>query len=816
MKVADYNAHEWSSGEVITKDKMNHLEQGIEDMVNTLPDILQNVTFKNLFNPDDGQYGLLYSNGSNIAASDEWYTSGWIKLETNTTYVFRYWQDIVHGYDNDVEIERYCRYTGMSMSGSKLVGNHVKQIVVPPAEVIGDGANNQYIRFSFKSQYKDKILFCRLSDLNTKVWIPYGENIPILKDSIVFKSQIATAEDLYDLSQYVNQCNDEQLQDMIGRITQVTNRINMNLREIDALQQYTNRLNILIEQYNNEQTKELVNHFTEATNKINITMQEIDSLQQIVTKIENSTADAVLQVNSCVNTIGNLLIETDSHENRLIILEKLTEHINDLLTVITAFSTQLDQINSILIHKVDKTELNAIAFNIDTLNNKLEEFEPLNESEIGSLLIDIDQLQRRQNTNISQIASLLTQVSNKMDIPSIMGTSGQVLTLTASGATYWSDPTIPSSEQIGTAVSDWLEDHPEATTTVEDGSITLDKLADEVVNLIGEGEDKDAQLIIAALTNQVNAEANISQEIQDKVNLVSQWKTKLITHSARYTNPGFGFLFFTDPHNLTPQYDSTPASLLKDLKYIGTIYSQTPCKYAFCGGDWLNTEHLTPEEASWTVGRIVNLMRSEIGSNAFTIFGNHDDNSEWVGSSSSQLTRFQLGNMWYQQDNCYLILNATNDLDIYLLDMSYSMNLIYDYQWNELNWLAQQLLINNKPHLFGLGHMLYSSDSMLFGQAICDLLNAFNQKTTITLNNITYNFNNAVGTWHFLIGGHEHSDKTRTVSNIPIIITDDFRDSKAIDLCYADFITNKLYLDRVGLGSSRSVNIIPTGDYQVN
>ena len=38
-----------------------------------------------------------------------------------------------------------------------------------------------------------------------------------------------------------------------------------------------------------------------------------------------------------------------------------------------------------------------------------------------------------------------------------------------------------SPEAIEQAVTDWLDDHPEATTTVEDGSITEEKLAADVV-----------------------------------------------------------------------------------------------------------------------------------------------------------------------------------------------------------------------------------------------------------------------------------------------------------------------------------------------
>lgn len=39
----------------------------------------------------------------------------------------------------------------------------------------------------------------------------------------------------------------------------------------------------------------------------------------------------------------------------------------------------------------------------------------------------------------------------------------------------------PTDDQVAEAVRDWLNEHPEATTTVEDGSISTEKLADEAV-----------------------------------------------------------------------------------------------------------------------------------------------------------------------------------------------------------------------------------------------------------------------------------------------------------------------------------------------
>ena len=49
-------------------------------------------------------------------------------------------------------------------------------------------------------------------------------------------------------------------------------------------------------------------------------------------------------------------------------------------------------------------------------------------------------------------------------------------------------------ETITAAVQDWLDDHPEATTTVEDGSITMDKLASALAAKITGAEDDISDL----------------------------------------------------------------------------------------------------------------------------------------------------------------------------------------------------------------------------------------------------------------------------------------------------------------------------------
>ena len=61
------------------------------------------------------------------------------------------------------------------------------------------------------------------------------------------------------------------------------------------------------------------------------------------------------------------------------------------------------------------------------------------------------------------------------------GNVGQVLSTLDNGATEWVDPVTIDADVAEPIIEDWLDAHPEATTTVLDGSITTAKLADGAV-----------------------------------------------------------------------------------------------------------------------------------------------------------------------------------------------------------------------------------------------------------------------------------------------------------------------------------------------
>lgn len=77
----------------------------------------------------------------------------------------------------------------------------------------------------------------------------------------------------------------------------------------------------------------------------------------------------------------------------------------------------------------------------------------------------------RLDKNALDIASLKRA---KVDKPSIA--DDNKIPRAKSGDVEWVDVGHPTDEQTNNAVASWLNEHPEATTTVQDGSVTEPKI----------------------------------------------------------------------------------------------------------------------------------------------------------------------------------------------------------------------------------------------------------------------------------------------------------------------------------------------------
>lgn len=94
------------------------------------------------------------------------------------------------------------------------------------------------------------------------------------------------------------------------------------------------------------------------------------------------------------------------------------------------------------------------------------------------------------------------------------GNAGEYLTSNGDGTTSWTDMNPIIISAIYEAVAEWLDEHPEATTTVEDGSLTSAKFTDalkletlkdygtpEMYGASGDGVSDDTNAIQLALNN---------------------------------------------------------------------------------------------------------------------------------------------------------------------------------------------------------------------------------------------------------------------------------------------------------------------------
>ena len=119
------------------------------------------------------------------------------------------------------------------------------------------------------------------------------------------------------------------------------------------------------------------------------------------------------------------------------------------------------------------------------------------------------------------------------------GTAGQLLRTNGDGTTQWVDQGTPTAEQVGAAVDAWLDDHPEATTTVEDGAIGWDKLhpalklAAELIPGTTQVPAYNAEGVLHTITHQANGAAVRTDTITRTDEAVTE--TRVLSTGQRMT-----------------------------------------------------------------------------------------------------------------------------------------------------------------------------------------------------------------------------------------------------------------------------------------
>ena len=127
--------------------------------------------------------------------------------------------------------------------------------------------------------------------------------------------------------------------------------------------------------------------------------------------------------------------------------------------------------------------------------------------------------------------SFETELKMKLNMPSDSGSIGDILTNLGNGKTAWTSFQEYSVPTIIQAVYDWLDEHPEATTTVQDGAITYNKL-DSVLKSVVYNPDTESG------TDYQKLQASINKAITNEYSTIMLTRLYDITGFSLLINKG--------------------------------------------------------------------------------------------------------------------------------------------------------------------------------------------------------------------------------------------------------------------------------------
>lgn len=345
------------------------------------------------------------------------------------------------------------------------------------------------------------------------------------------------------------------------------------------------------------------------------------------------------------------------------------------------------------------------------------------------------------------------------------------------------------------------------------------------------GRVAEAENKIDYVKRWVDSNNNLLSSVADFNDRISQlegatstmFTDRLKDYSALFSGKSneHGFIFFTDSHDLAENFSDY--DVLLHMHFYRAIFENSPARYVLNGGDWINTKH-TLEDAKYYIGRIPNMMRTEITEKSYGVIGNHELNIEGNYSNLDRImSSEQIAQLWFGKNVGYYTVDYGNTR-CYMFDSGSQSTGMTDYRWEQVDWFANSLITNTIPHLFGLIHIIYKNKSALteqvepeLGDYITQVADAFNQRTSITLNGNTYDFSSAQGTFQFMLSGHYHNTQEHVYNNIPVIWSPSGRVAECIHVDFDDdvFRCVRIYMESTQK-IDREINIIPIGCYSAD
>ena len=270
------------------------------------------------------------------------------------------------------------------------------------------------------------------------------------------------------------------------------------------------------------------------------------------------------------------------------------------------------------------------------------------------------------------------------------------------------------------------------------------------------------------------------------------------------------FIFFTDPHTLEmDNWQSGCESLMLLLK---NYYDATPVSYVLCGGDWIGNSDL-PKVSCYKLGLIHGMMR-KLFERYYYVIGNHDTNYQGKLTDESEkyttrLSQTALQNLLYNGEKTYYVFQG-NRTRFYCLDTGVEWSSLSTYYSEEMEWFAENLVKDNSRHIAILLHILYSSEGKTtISSEATKIAEAYNGRSTITVNEKSYDFSQCKGKIEFYLAGHTHVDSNGLEGSIPYVITRKAFElqNPTFDLTMVDYDNRVINMIRVGNGDSRKISL---------
>ena len=271
------------------------------------------------------------------------------------------------------------------------------------------------------------------------------------------------------------------------------------------------------------------------------------------------------------------------------------------------------------------------------------------------------------------------------------------------------------------------------------------------------------------------------------------------------------FVFFTDPHPMHFGWTNE----LNQQTYLALqhYYNSTSTSFVLSGGDWLQAGQ-TPTQAAVTIGKINGLTKHLFANRFYTVLGNHDSNYQGIDDAGTPrkgaLSQSALANLWFPKyHRCYYSFDGTNT-KFYVLDSGSDWDTkMNDYRFEQVDWLAQQLIANNDAHSAIAVHIWWNDNEDTvptpFAQTITQVIEAYNAHGSVTINSKSYDFSGKNGRVEFVLCGHLHIDRNSTAGGVPVVASLNATETTGygFDLVLADYDKRSLNEIRVG---SRGTN----------